>query len=227
MEPSGGSQNDEAKRTHSPVRRRGVRWIGRPNDGVPVSRDDVRTNLEHWESYSDEYQAANEPQLNRWDRLGWGTWDVPEDEIHALGEVDGRRSLELGCGAAQFGIKVAMRGALVTGIDFSASQLRHARTNLRKTGVAMRLVRGSAEELPFADASVDLVFCDHNSKDVVHLARENTRSGDRRAGCLGESGADDIGRGQPPTAEKGRGLQQPGRPTPRSGEEQVAEGLEQ
>ena len=91
-----------------------------------MSRDDVRTNLVHWESHSDDYQATNEPQLNRWDRLGWGTWDVPEDEIRALGEVDGVRALELGCGAAQFGLKAAMRGALVTGIDFSASQLRHA-----------------------------------------------------------------------------------------------------
>jgi ubiquinone/menaquinone biosynthesis C-methylase UbiE len=128
-----------------------------------MSRDDVRTNLRHWESHSDDYQATNEPQLNRWDRLGWGTWDVAEDEIRALGEVDGVRALELGCGAAQFGLKVAMRGALVTGIDFSASQLRHARTNREETGVAMPLVRGSAEELPFADASFDLVFCDHGA----------------------------------------------------------------
>ena len=31
-----------------------------------MSRDDVRTNLRHWESHSDDYQATNEPQLNRW-----------------------------------------------------------------------------------------------------------------------------------------------------------------
>jgi ubiquinone/menaquinone biosynthesis C-methylase UbiE len=64
-----------------------------------------------------------------------------------------------------------MRGALVTGIDFSASQLRHARSNLEETGVAMPLVRGSAEELPFADASFDLVFCDHGATSFTDPRR--------------------------------------------------------
>lgn len=130
---------------------------------MTMSREDVRRNLDHWESYSDDYQERNRPQLNRWDRLGWGVWDVPEDEVRALGDVRGVRALELGCGAAQFGLKVAMRGASVTGVDVSANQLRHARANLRETGVTMQLVRGSAEELPFADASFDLVFCDHGA----------------------------------------------------------------
>ena len=128
-----------------------------------MSRDDVRTNLERWEAYSAEYQRDNAPQLNRWDRLGWGTWDIPEDEVHALGDVDGLDALELGCGACQFGIKVAMRGARVAGIDFSENQLRTGVANIAETGVRMPLVRGSAEELPFADGSFDLVFCDHGA----------------------------------------------------------------
>jgi SAM-dependent methyltransferase len=101
--------------------------------------------------------------LNRWDVLGWGTWDISEDEVHALGDVDGLDALELGCGACQFGIKVAMRGARVAGIDFSENQLRTGVANIAETGVRMPLVRGSAEELPFADGSFDLVFCDHGA----------------------------------------------------------------
>jgi SAM-dependent methyltransferase len=128
-----------------------------------MSRDDVRTNLAHWEASSGEYQATNAPQLNRWDLLGWGTWDIPEDEIHALGDVDGLDALELGCGACQFGIKVAMRGAKVTGLDFSENQLAGALPNMEETGVRFPLVRASAEELPFEDASFDLVFCDHGA----------------------------------------------------------------
>jgi SAM-dependent methyltransferase len=128
-----------------------------------MSRDDVRTNLAHWEAASGEYQATNAPQLNRWDLLGWGTWDIPEDEIHALGDVDGLDALELGCGACQFGIKVAMRGAKVTGLDFSENQLAGALPNMEETGVRFPLVRASAEELPFEDASFDLVFCDHGA----------------------------------------------------------------
>jgi SAM-dependent methyltransferase len=128
-----------------------------------VSRDDVRINLRSWEADSDHYQSEHVAQLNRWDAFGWGTWDVPEDEIHALGDVAGLRALELGCGAAQMGIKVSMRGARVTGLDFSENQLRHARENIAETGADMPLVRASAEELPFADGSFDLVFCDHSA----------------------------------------------------------------
>src|SRR5919202_6440890 len=128
-----------------------------------MSRDDVRRNLEHWERASADYQATNAPQLNRWDRLGWGTGDIPEDEIRALGDVAGLDALELGCGACQFGIKVAMRGARVVGLDFSENQLRQGRDNMEEVGVRIPLVRASAEELPFADASFDLVFCDHGA----------------------------------------------------------------
>jgi ubiquinone/menaquinone biosynthesis C-methylase UbiE len=128
-----------------------------------VSREDVRTNLRSWEAESDSYQEKHVEQLNRWDLFGWGTWDVPEDEIHALGDVSGLRALELGCGAAQMGIRVSRRGADVVGIDFSQNQLRHAVENLAASETRMPLVRGSAEELPFAAGSFDLVFCDHGA----------------------------------------------------------------
>jgi len=105
-----------------------------------VSRDDVRLNLAGWEADADDYQARHSSQLNRWDRLGWGTYDVPEDEIHALGDVRDLDVLELGCGAAQCGIRVARMGARsVLGIDFSERQLAHARRNIAQTRSAMRL----------------------------------------------------------------------------------------
>jgi len=128
-----------------------------------MTRDDVRANLASWEADSASYQERNASQLNRWDRLAWGIWDLPEDEVGALGDVEGLDALELGCGAAQFGIRVAMRGARVTGLDFSARQLAAAGPHLRETGVHVPLVRANAEELPFADASFDLVFCDHGA----------------------------------------------------------------
>ena len=121
----------------------------------------VRKNREHWERESDEYQERNRAQLNRWDFLGWGVYDAPEDEVGALGDVAGLRALELGCGACQFGIKVAMRGAAVTGLDFSITQLRHAFEHFEETGVRFPVVQANGERLPFRDESFDLVFCDH------------------------------------------------------------------
>jgi SAM-dependent methyltransferase len=135
-----------------------------------VSRDDVRVNLESWENDSDNYQARNRPQLDR-DVLAWGIWDLPEDEIHALGDVDGIDALELGCGGAQFGLRVAARGARVMGLDFSEKQLRHAVRNIENSRARFPLVRADAEQLPLADASFDLVFCDHGATSFTDPAR--------------------------------------------------------
>jgi SAM-dependent methyltransferase len=121
----------------------------------------VRKNREHWEHEAVEYQQRNRAQLNRWDRLGWGVFDILEDEIHALGDVEGARALELGCGACQFGIKVAMRGASVTGLDFSIAQLQQAGAHFEESGVRVPIVQANGERIPFRDGSFDLVFCDH------------------------------------------------------------------
>ena len=121
----------------------------------------VRKNREHWERESDEYQEHNRAQLNRWDNLGWGVYDASEDEVGALGDVAGLRALEFGCGACQFGIKVAMRGATVTGLDFSVAQLRHAFEHFEESGIRFPVVQANGEQVPFRDGSFDLVFCDH------------------------------------------------------------------
>lgn len=121
----------------------------------------VRRNRMHWESQSAEYQRENATQLNRWDRLAWGVWDTPEDEIGVLGDVRGLDTLEYGCGACQSGIKVAMRGARVTGLDLAYAQLRQGIEHMDGTGVHMPIVQADGERIPFRDASFDLVFCDH------------------------------------------------------------------
>jgi SAM-dependent methyltransferase len=128
-----------------------------------MSRDDVRATMASWEAESAEYQELHRPDLNRWDVLAWGTSNIPEDQVGALGDVAGLDALELGCGACQFGIKVAMRGANVIGLDFSANQLAAAGPNFEASGVRFPVVRASAEEVPFADGSFDLVFCDHGA----------------------------------------------------------------
>jgi SAM-dependent methyltransferase len=135
-----------------------------------VSRDDVRVNLASWERDSDAYQQRNREQLGR-DRLAWGIWDVPEERIRALGDVDGLDALELGCGGGQFGLRVAARGARVIGLDFSENQLRHATRNAAEKAARFPLVRADAEELPFADESFDLVFCDHGATTFTDPAR--------------------------------------------------------
>ena len=55
------------------------------------TNEHVRKNREHWEREADEYQDRNRAQLNRWTGSAGG-FDAREDEIHALGDVEGVRA---------------------------------------------------------------------------------------------------------------------------------------
>jgi SAM-dependent methyltransferase len=119
----------------------------------------ARRNREHWDRDADDYQRRNAAHINRTDDPAWGVWQIPEAELRVLGDVAGKDVLELGCGAAQWSIALARRGARCTGLDISEKQLEHARA----AGAGFPLVRGSAESLPFDDASFDVAFCDHGA----------------------------------------------------------------
>ena len=121
-----------------------------------------RHNRRFWDADADDYQAVHGDAL-RAQPEAWGVWRIPEAELGVLGVVDGRDVLELGCGAAQWSIALAARRAHVVGLDQSVRQLAHAVGAARDAGVALPVLCASGEHLPFADASFDLVFCDHGA----------------------------------------------------------------
>jgi SAM-dependent methyltransferase len=126
----------------------------------------VPRNRDRWNATSDEYQRRNAPQITEQMRTGdlaWGVWGIPESRLNVLGDVAGKDVLELGCGAAQWSIALARHGARPVGLDLSEAQLGHARRLCTETGAQVGLVQASAEEVPFADGSFDLVFADHGA----------------------------------------------------------------
>jgi SAM-dependent methyltransferase len=90
-------------------------------------------------------------------------WQLPDSELGIMGDVVGKDILEFGCGAAQWSILLAQRGARVVGLDNSGRQLEHARENMTEAGVDFPLVHAAAEDVPLPDASFDVVFCDHGA----------------------------------------------------------------
>jgi len=117
---------------------------------------DAATNRAYWDGLSDEYQRLHADTLRG---AAWGTWQIPESELHVLGDVAGKDVLELGCGAARFSIALARLGARCVGVDNSARQLEHARAE----GADFQLVHAAADEVPLPDASFDVVFSDHGA----------------------------------------------------------------
>jgi 2-polyprenyl-3-methyl-5-hydroxy-6-metoxy-1,4-benzoquinol methylase len=69
----------------------------------------------------------------------------------------GMRVLDVACGAGQIAIPMARAGAKVVGVDIASNLIAQARARAQAEGVQMRFDEGDAEELPFADASFDLV----------------------------------------------------------------------
>jgi SAM-dependent methyltransferase len=115
-------------------------------------------NRRAWNAWSEEYQRQHAPQLDARPKA-WGGFAVPEDELRALPDLTGKRVLELGCGGGQWSMFLARDGVEVIGLDLSEAQLA---TAVRLTaGLGVPLVQAAAEAPPFADASFDVVFCDH------------------------------------------------------------------
>ena len=124
--------------------------------------EDWERNRRAWDAESDDYQRRHGAQLAT-NAEAWGIWSFPESELALVGDVAGRDVLEFGCGGAQWSISLARRGARCTGLDNSQRQLDHAREAIDAAGVTVRLVHAAAEAPPFADASFDVVFCDHGA----------------------------------------------------------------
>jgi SAM-dependent methyltransferase len=89
-------------------------------------------------------------------RFVWSPEGLSEAEAGLLGEVSGRRVLEVGCGAAQCARWLAARGAEPVGIDLSGAMLAAGRRIGRATDLEVPLVQADAQRLPFAAGSFDL-----------------------------------------------------------------------
>ncbi|SCL15705.1 Methyltransferase domain-containing protein [Micromonospora nigra] len=113
-----------------------------------------RANRRWWDADADAYQAEHGDFLGDLDFV-WCPEGVREADARLLGELTGRRVLELGCGAASCARWLATQGARPVAVDLSAGMLRHAALAADRTGVRVPLAQADALALPFADAAFD------------------------------------------------------------------------
>ncbi len=78
----------------------------------------------------------------------------------SLGDLRGKRLLEIGCGDGEGTLRFARAGALVTGIDISGGMVELTRKKVDDAGVGERVItiQMGGEDLDFPEGHFDLVY---------------------------------------------------------------------
>ncbi|MFQ6009714.1 MAG: class I SAM-dependent methyltransferase [Candidatus Aenigmatarchaeota archaeon] len=114
-----------------------------------------RRIIEKWWDESSQYfqKDAKIPTSS----VHWGVHAPNEGKLRLLGNVKGKKIIEVGCGGGQNSIALAKRGAICTGIDVSKEQLKYAENLAKKEKVKVRFVKGDFQNLTrFKSNSFDM-----------------------------------------------------------------------
>lgn len=126
-------------------------------------------NAAAWDLYAATYQQmVTSPS----DVAGYGP-DIPdESQLRLLGDLKGKRLLDLGCGGGHCAVAFAKAGAAVIGIDHSKAQLGYARRLAEAAEVRLELRHGDLADLAYLRAdSIDVAFSAYAFGFVSDLSR--------------------------------------------------------
>jgi SAM-dependent methyltransferase len=120
-------------------------------------------NRAHWDGLAPEF-AGRGHQLWSQSEPSWGAWEVPESQLNVLPcDLDGKDTIELGCGTAYVSAWLARRGARPVGIDNSQEQLATAAALQREFTLEFPLIHGNAEKVGFPDGSFDVAISEYGA----------------------------------------------------------------
>ncbi|CAM5365871.1 bifunctional class I SAM-dependent methyltransferase/NUDIX hydrolase [Streptomyces viridochromogenes] len=118
------------------------------------------TNTEVWTAYGQHHLQRGTP-LPEVEQIDWGPGATgPGDAV--LGDLDGRRVLDLGCGPARHAAHLSRdRGALVDAVDASPTQIERARTRYDQLP-GLNMVLSDAVEYLHTAAPYDVIYSVHS-----------------------------------------------------------------
>ncbi|MGH9300989.1 MAG: class I SAM-dependent methyltransferase, partial [Acidimicrobiales bacterium] len=126
-------------------------------------------NSRSWDQFSAAHQATSGYST---EVAHYGPGIGNESDLRLLGDLKGKRVLELGCGGAQCSIAFAKQGATAIGVDFSANQLAFARQLVEQEAVRVELRHGDLADLAFLRAdTIDVAFSSYALGYVEDLGR--------------------------------------------------------
>lgn len=138
----------------------------------------VAANRSWWDEQADDYLDEHGSFLGD-DDFVWGPEGWTEAELGVLGPLADKRVLEFGAGAAQAGRWCRAQGARVVSTDLSLGMLRTGAVLNARSPSSVPLVQCDASQLPFADASFDVVVSAFGAvpfiADTATLMKELTR----------------------------------------------------
>ena len=109
-----------------------------------------------WDAMSESYQADSAISVTD---VHYAPFAPGESQYQLMGDVRGKRVLELACGGAQNSIALSSWGAEVVALDISSNQLEFALSLREKSGQSIELIAGDmAAPLMFHPKSFDIVF---------------------------------------------------------------------
>lgn len=126
---------------------------------------------EHWQRF---WEQADDLELDD----VYGTDGRMVREITGLGDLTGKRVLEVGAGTGRDAVALAAAGAEVLTIDYVAGSLGLTQKAAAQAGAPVWPVCGNGESMPFPDDSFDVVFHQgllEHFRDPLPLLRENIR----------------------------------------------------
>ena len=125
------------------------------NGGMGM-QDEQSAMQEAWDRASDLYLARRGDDVQS---VSYGNLAPTEADVALLGDVRGKRILDIGCGGGHNAVACALAGAAVTGIDISPVQLLAAQRLADEYGVTVEWRQGDgASSAEWAENAFDLVL---------------------------------------------------------------------
>ncbi|MAG47858.1 hypothetical protein CL617_04590 [archaeon] len=109
-----------------------------------------------WNEVSKSYQIDSKIRTKS---AHYGPYSPDEKKLKLLGNVKGKKILEVGCGGGQCSIAFAKQGAKCTGLDLSKEQLKHAEELAKKEKVSVKFLKHDIQTLKgIKSKEYDIVF---------------------------------------------------------------------
>jgi SAM-dependent methyltransferase len=129
-----------------------------PDLGNGRMADPIEINRRSWDERA-IIHARDTTAAYMLDRFRAGEDTLHTIEAAELGDISGKRVLHLQCHIEQDTLCLVRRGAVVTGLDFSAASLNIGRGLAANLGLKATFVQGAVEEAPkLTPGPFDLVF---------------------------------------------------------------------